>query len=57
MSETLRETIRKAAEDSLKYYQLLEAESDRGLVFLPWRFSKSSLRKAIESRDVTFKGF
>ena len=56
MSETLRETIREAAEDSFKYYQLLEAESDRGAGVLAVALFEEQLRKAIESRDVTFKG-
>ena len=41
MSEPLRETIEKAYDEAYDYYRLFEDESDRGLLFLPWRFSKS----------------
>ena len=44
MSETLRETIREAAEDSFKYYQLLEAESDRG----GWCSCRGAFRRTVK---------
>ena len=52
MSETLRETL----ENAFKYYQWLEAESDRGGAVLAVALFEEQLRKAIEFRDVAFKG-
>ena len=57
MSETVRETLEKVYDEACNYYQLFKDESDRGAAVLAVARFKEQLRKAIESRDATFRSF